>query len=82
MKKLRILKLNEEHVTDQKVGKNFLGKSSFARKDGSLGKTSGRNLLHLSSSGFNGNNSEDLLPRQVALLMMFRNSEVLERDLS
>ena len=61
---------------------NFWGTRSIARKDGSLGKTLDRHLLYVNSRGFNGNNSKDLLPRKVALLTMFRDSKVLERDSS
>jgi hypothetical protein len=59
---------------------NFWEKRSFARKDGSLGETLGRHLLHLNSKGFNSNNPEDLVPRKGALLMTSRDSKVLERD--
>jgi hypothetical protein len=60
----------------------FLKKRSFARKDGSLGETLERHLLHLNSRGFNTHNSKDLLPRKVVLLMTLRDSKVLEGDSS
>ncbi len=52
----------------------------IARQDGSLGETLERNLLRFHSKGFKGNNPKGSLPRNVALIMMLRNSKVLERE--